>query len=98
MLEFEYFEIQLFHVTNIAPFPPEMYHTDGVACSPQSAVDLSQFKYYKIGICFLSATHSALRKKSKDVFFVSNQDNVSEWSNLSTRVASTIYFQLSALV
>ena len=41
---------------------------------PQSG----QTKDYKIGICCFSAEHAALRKKSKD------QDNVSEWSDMST--------------
>ena len=36
-----------------------------------------QTKDYKIGICFFSAKHTALRKKSKD-WLAQNQDNVSE--------------------
>jgi hypothetical protein len=35
-----------------------------------------QHKDYKIGICCISAKHAALRRKS-------NQDNVSEWSDMS---------------
>ena len=42
-----------------------------------------QTKGYKIGICCFSAKHAALRRKSKDRF-VRNQNNVSEWSDIST--------------
>jgi hypothetical protein len=38
----------------------------------------SQVKDYKIGICFFSAKHAALRSKSKD-WLARNQNNVSEW-------------------
>ena len=47
---------------------------------PQSG----QTKYYKIGICCFSAKHAALRRKSKD-WLARNQNNVSEWSDISTR-------------
>ena len=56
-----------------------------------SAVDcgfepqLGQTKDYKIDICCFSAKHAALRKKSKD-WLARNQNNVSEWSDISTRV------------
>ena len=43
-----------------------------------------QFKDYEIGICCFSAKHAALRRKSKD-WSAWNQNNVSEWSNMSTR-------------
>jgi hypothetical protein len=43
-----------------------------------------QAKDYQIGICCFSAKHAALRRKSKD-WLDWNQDNVSEWSNMSTR-------------
>ena len=42
-----------------------------------------QTKYYKIAICCFSATHVALRRKSKD-WLARNQNNVSEWSDMST--------------
>jgi hypothetical protein len=42
-----------------------------------------QTKDYKIGICCFSAKHTALRKKSKD-WLARNQNNVSEWSDMST--------------
>jgi hypothetical protein len=43
-----------------------------------------QTKDYKIGICCFSAKHAALRRKSKD-WLVQNQNNVFEWSDISTR-------------
>jgi hypothetical protein len=42
-----------------------------------------QTKDYKIGICYFSAKHSALRRKNKD-WLARNQNNVSEWSDMST--------------
>ena len=41
-----------------------------------------QTKDYKIGICCFSAKHAALRRKSKD-WMARNQNNVSEWSDMS---------------
>ena len=41
-------------------------------------------KDYKIGICCFSAKHTALRRKSKD-WLARNQNNVSEWSDMSIR-------------
>jgi hypothetical protein len=43
-----------------------------------------QTKDYKIGICCFSTKHVALRRKSKD-WLARNQNNVSEWSAMSTR-------------
>ena len=43
-----------------------------------------QTKDYKIGICCFSAKHTALRRKSKD-WLAQNQNNVSEWSDMSIR-------------
>jgi hypothetical protein len=43
-----------------------------------------QTKDYKIGICCFSAKHAALRKKSKD-WLARNQNNVSKWSDMSSR-------------
>ena len=43
-----------------------------------------QTKDYKIGICRFSTKHAALRRKNKD-WLVWNQNNVSEWSDMSTR-------------
>jgi hypothetical protein len=43
-----------------------------------------QTKDYKIGICFFSAKHAPLRRKSKD-WLARNQNNVSVWSDMSTR-------------
>ena len=47
---------------------------------PQSG----QTKDYNIGIFCFSAKHAALRRKSKDCL-ARNQNNVSEWSDMSTR-------------
>ena len=43
-----------------------------------------QTKDYKIGICCFSANHAALRRKSKDLLAL-NQNNVTERSDISTR-------------
>jgi hypothetical protein len=43
-----------------------------------------QTEDYEIGICCLSTKHAALRRKSKD-WLAQNQDNVSEWGNMSIR-------------
>ena len=43
-----------------------------------------QTKDYTIVICCFSAKHAALRRKSKD-WLARNQNNVSEWSDISTR-------------
>ena len=41
-----------------------------------------QTKDYKIAICCFSAKHAELRRKSKD-WLARNQDNVSEWGDMS---------------
>jgi hypothetical protein len=46
-----------------------------------------QTKDSKIGICCFSAKHTALRRKGKDWLFW-NQNNVSEWSDMSIRTNS----------
>jgi hypothetical protein len=56
---------------------------------------------YEIGICCFSAKHAALRKKSK-YWSALNQNNVSEWRDMSTRWllfqwASTIKIQLKSV-
>ena len=43
-----------------------------------------QTKDYKIDMCCFSAKHAELRRKSKD-WLARNQNNVSEWSVMSTR-------------
>ena len=43
----------------------------------------SQTTDYKICICCFSAKHAALKRKSKD-WLARNQNNVSEWSDMST--------------
>ena len=41
-------------------------------------------KDYEIGICCFCAKHATLRRKSK-YWLAQNQNNVSEWSDMSTR-------------
>jgi hypothetical protein len=61
-----------------------------VSVLASSAVDrgfeprLGQSKDYKIGICCFSTKHVALRRKIKD-WVARNQNNVSEWSDMSFR-------------
>jgi hypothetical protein len=43
-----------------------------------------QTKDYQIGICCFSAKHAALRRKNKD-WLARNQNNVSEWGDMSIR-------------
>jgi len=45
---------------------------------------LGQTKNYKIGICCFSAKHASLWSKSKD-WLAWDQDNVSEWRDMSIR-------------
>ena len=55
---------------------------------------------YKIDMCCFFTKHKALRRKSKD-WMAQNQNNVSEWSDMSTRVfqrTNTIKNQLSVFV
>ena len=67
-------------------------HIGGVMVSllASSVVDrgfkprLGHTKDYKIGMCCFSAKHTVLRRKSKN-WLARNRNNVSEWSNISTR-------------
>ena len=56
--------------------------SSGVDCGfePQSG----QTKDYKISICCFSTKHAALRRESKD-WLARNNDNVSEWGDMSIR-------------
>ena len=45
---------------------------------------LGQTKDYKIGICCFSVKHTALQRKSNDLL-AQNEDNVSEWDDMSIR-------------
>ena len=61
-----------------------------------------QTKDYKIGICCFPTKHAELKRKNKD-WFARNQDNVSEWGNMSIhgllfQWANTIKIQPSVLV
>jgi hypothetical protein len=61
---------------------------------------LGQHKDYTIGFWCFPAKHAALRRKSKD-WLAWNQNNVSEWSDMSTCglvSVNTIKIQLSMLV
>jgi hypothetical protein len=40
--------------------------------------------HYKLGSTYLCAQHATLRSSSKE-WLAQNQDNVSEWSDMSTR-------------
>jgi hypothetical protein len=53
-----------------------------------------QTKDYKIGICCFSAKHAALRRKSKD-WLAWNQDNVSEWGDMSIHRHVDLVLRLS---
>jgi hypothetical protein len=46
-------------------------------------IQSGQTKDYEIGICCFSAKYAELRRKSKD-WLARNQNNVSEWSDIST--------------
>jgi hypothetical protein len=82
-IDFVYLMIRVLHMS---------YHIGGVMFSvlPSSVVDRGfepqsgQTKDYQISICCFSAKRAALRRKSKD-WLARNQNNVSEWSNMSTR-------------
>jgi hypothetical protein len=79
-------------------FDQVLHHTqhknrDGgvmVSVLASSAVDhgfeprSGQIKDYKIGICCFSTKHTALMRKSKN-WLARNQNNVSEWSDMSNR-------------
>jgi hypothetical protein len=69
-----------------------IYHIAGVMVSVlvSSVIDRGfesrsgQTKDYNIGIYCFSAKHAALRRKSKD-WLARNQNNVSEWDDMSIR-------------
>jgi len=106
-------KIQIFFVWHLNTHYLYVFHSTAigdvmVSVLTSSAIDrefeplLGQTKDYKIGICFFSAKHAVLRRKSKD-WLAWNQNNVSEWSDMSTRGllfqwASTINIQLGVLV
>jgi hypothetical protein len=53
-------------------------------CAKRIRSRSGQTKEYKIGICCFSDKHAALRRKNKD-WLARNQDNVSEWGDMSIR-------------
>jgi hypothetical protein len=85
------FSFLLYLLTYMASYSHQNNRIGGVMVSvlTSSAVDRGsepqsgQTKDYKIGICYFSAKHAALSSKSKD-WFARNQNNVSEWSDMST--------------
>ena len=54
------------------------------AVDPGFEIRLGQTKNIELGICCSSAKYAALRSKSKD-WLARNQNNVSVWSDMSTR-------------
>ena len=50
---------------------------------------LAQTKDYAICICCFSAKHAALRRKNKD-WLARNQNNVSEWSDMSSTTSGLV--------
>ena len=80
---------QIYCYKNIFRFRTHCIGGVMVSVLASSAVDRGfeprsgQTKDYKIGICCFSAKHAALRKKSRD-WLAWNQNNVSEWSDMST--------------
>ena len=69
---------------------PQRWHGVTVSVLAWSAVDRGfefqsgQTKDYRIGMCCFSAKHTALRRKGKESL-ARNQDNVSEWGDMSIR-------------
>jgi hypothetical protein len=53
---------------------------DPIVFEPRSG----QTKDYTISICCFSTKHATLRRKSKD-WLARNQNNVSEWNDMSNR-------------
>jgi len=78
---FKGFNTHIFYITSPSVMV-SMLTSSAVDCGfePRSC----QTKDYKIGICCFYAKQAALRRKSKD-WLARNQNNVSEWSNMSTR-------------
>jgi len=56
----------------------------GVGIYTNQSTQLGQTTIYNIGICCFSAKHIALRRKNKN-WLVRNQDNASEWGDMSIR-------------
>jgi len=55
---------------------------------------LGQTKDYKIGIGYFSAKQAASRSKGKE-WLARNQDNVSQWSDMSTRGLDYCFSELA---
>ena len=102
--------INLSKLCKMFSFKNQWNRIDGVMISmlASSVVDCGfkplsgQTKDFQIGICCVSAKHAVLRSKSKDLL-ARNQNNVSEWSDMSVRGLlfqwdSTMQIQQSLLV
>ena len=75
------------NVSHIGGVIISMLASSAVDCGLKNLIGSNQV--YIIGICCFSTKHTALRRKSKDGLD-RNQDNVSEWSDMST---SGLFFQ-----
>ena len=79
-----YFFISIFHMVKkrLGGVMGSVLASSAVDCGfkPRSG----QTKDYKIGVFCFSAKHAALTRKNKD-WLARNQDNVSEWGNMSNR-------------
>jgi hypothetical protein len=67
------------------------YTTDAVDFIQNMFKTPGQTKDYKIGICCFSDKHAALRRKNED-WLAHNQDNVSEWGDMSIRGLLNIFY------
>ena len=86
-------QYSVYHILNCCKYISLLFNRIGdvmVSVFASSAVDRGfeprsgQIKDYEIGICCFSAKHAVLKRKSQD-WLDRNQDNVSEWSDMSTR-------------
>ena len=84
------FRVQTIYCSSLLPFILTRIGGVMVSVPSSSAVyrgfesQSGQTKDYKIGMCCFSAKHAALRRKSKE-WLARNQNNVSEWCDMSNR-------------
>jgi hypothetical protein len=75
-------------ITSWEPLFCQIHHLTGASVlsnsSPHRSLCFVKFINSCEPICFFSAKHATLRRKGKD-WLARNQNNVSEWSNMSTR-------------
>jgi hypothetical protein len=86
-------QYSVYHILNCCKYIRLLFNRIGdvmVSVFASSAVDRGfeprsgQINDYEIGICCFSAKHAVLKRKSQD-WLDRNQDNVSEWNDMSTR-------------